>query len=371
MRSTIPLLGLLPGVAFGQQAFSPKPGNFPANGDDPVAGGIFSISLTDLNKYLSGGFGTGAESPKGTGQVTTGTGPYPAQMLTDASLPSHTVYAPKTAPNISMPFIAWGNGGCSINGAEYRNLLTEIASYGYVIAADGAPTPGAVNGIAGGPQSKVTDMRDSIDWAMKGGAAKYGTIDTTKIATAGHSCGGLEAYSVSYKDPRVKLLALFNIGIFQDDRRYLLQEIKVPIAYLLGGSKDLGYAGVSVRIFVSLKKKKKLFVEMFVANRAVTRPRKTTRLFPQDFPQSRVILTQVIAELTRLPMVANRAKLRLHGSSGSLGEMPSLRPCGWNRAPQGVSFRTSGRLNRRTGLKETRRNYCIVLRKFTRHMDGV
>jgi hypothetical protein len=39
---------------------------------------------------------------------------------------------------------------------------------------------------------------------------------------------------------------LFNIAIFQDDRRYLLQEIKVPVLYLIGGPKDMGYTTVGL-----------------------------------------------------------------------------------------------------------------------------
>jgi hypothetical protein len=35
-------------------------------------------------------------------------------------------------------------------------------------------------------------MTDGVDWVMKGSAAKYGDIDTSKIATAGQSCGGLQ-----------------------------------------------------------------------------------------------------------------------------------------------------------------------------------
>jgi hypothetical protein len=119
-------------------------------------------------------------------------------MITDSSLPSHTIYAPKSPPagNFSMLFIAWANGACQTDGSQYRNFLTEIASWGYVIAADGAPVANAAG------QSKVQDSRDSIVWAMSGKAAKYGNIDTTKIATAGHSCGGLEAMSVGYRDAR-------------------------------------------------------------------------------------------------------------------------------------------------------------------------
>jgi hypothetical protein len=224
-----------------QGTFVPRPGYFPATGDDTIAGGIFCISLSDLAAYLqrtgNNPGATGPESPQGPGSVTSGSGPYPAQMTTDPSLPNHTIYAPKQAPpsSVKLQFISWGNGGCSTDGAGYRNLLTEIASYGYVIAADGAP------GGGGGGQSRVQDSRDSIDWAVRGGAAKYGTIDTENITSAGHSCGGLEAMSVAYHDTRVKRIILFNIAIFQDERRYLLSEIKVPVAWFVGGPKDMGY----------------------------------------------------------------------------------------------------------------------------------
>lgn len=224
------------------QPFVPSPGNFPAKGDGDFAGGIFSISLADLPKYTPPGPGTGTETPRGAGQKTSGSGPYPAQMLTDASLPRHTIFAPKVAPpnNLSMPFIAWGNGACQQNAGTYENLLVEIASYGYVIAADGTPTGAGTNG-----QSKVQDMRDSVDWATAGKASKYGNVDKNSITTAGHSCGGLEAMSTAYHDERVKRIMMFNIAIFQDDRRYLLQEIKVPVAWLVGGKNDMGYTSVS------------------------------------------------------------------------------------------------------------------------------
>jgi hypothetical protein len=46
---------------------------------------------------------------------------------------------------------------------------------------------------------------------------------------------------------------MFDIAIFQDDRRYLLQEIKVPVAYFIGGPSDMGYPTVShlVHYFLS------------------------------------------------------------------------------------------------------------------------
>src|SRR5262249_19560138 len=129
--------------------------------------------------------------------------------------------------------------GCGTDPTSYRNFLTEIASHGYVIAADGVQ-----GGTRGAAQSMVTDMRASLDWASKGGAAKYGNVNTSAIVTMGHSCGGLEAMSTAYRDERVKLIMMFNIAIFQDEKRYLLQEIKVPVAYFVGGPKDMGYPNV-------------------------------------------------------------------------------------------------------------------------------
>jgi pimeloyl-ACP methyl ester carboxylesterase len=164
-------------------------------------------------------------------------------MLADPTLPNHTIFAPKNVPgNLSMPFIAWGNGGCGTDPTQYRNILTEIASHGFVIAADGQS-----GGIRGQSQTMVTDMRASLDWATKGGANKYGNVNLSAIATMGHSCGGLEAMSTAYHDERVKRVVLFNIAIFQDEKRYLLQEIKVPVAWFVGGPKDMGYPNVSYR----------------------------------------------------------------------------------------------------------------------------
>jgi hypothetical protein len=247
VKSTIlSLFGIVPSVLTVAlaQTFTPAPGNFPAKGDGDFAGGIFSISLSELPKYVGAG-GTGPEAPQGNGPKTSGSGPYPAHMLTDSTLPGHTIFAPKTplTGNLSLPFIAWGNGGCGLNAGIYERLLVEIASYGYVIAADGTPTG---SGFQTGQQSKVKDMRDSLDWAFAGKANKYGNIDLTKVTTAGHSCGGLEAMSTAYHDKRVKRIMLFNIAIFQDDRRYLLREIKVPVVYLIGGPKDMGYTTVSL-----------------------------------------------------------------------------------------------------------------------------
>jgi hypothetical protein len=179
----------------------------PTNRDNGDMGGIFGIGAsasigTIPPNVLGGLMATGSESPK-TGftpvqEVAGGTGPYKAAYAADPTLPNHTIYAPKAPPEgIKMPVMVFGNGLCLNMGNMYPNLLTEIASYGYLVIANGPPKGGS--GYA-----KVTQMTESIDWAMKEeGTKKYGTIDTQKIAVSGQSCGGLEAYSASKYIPHL------------------------------------------------------------------------------------------------------------------------------------------------------------------------
>src|SRR5580698_8738263 len=71
-----------------------------------------------------------------------GTGPLPAVMEQDTGLPTHTVYRPKELSSLAgqkLPIVAWGEGGCSNNGAFYKNFLGEIAAHGFLIVAVGQP----------------------------------------------------------------------------------------------------------------------------------------------------------------------------------------------------------------------------------------
>lgn len=224
----------------------------PKDGDCSISGGIFSIAFPgELSTYLSKkklSMGSGSEEPKAPGAASEkGSGKYPAEMKVDPGLPGHTIYAPSTPPDVAMPFLTWGNGACGTNphgakndqgafGTGYDNFLKEIASHGYVIAA---------NGPMSGSQSHNKDVRASLDWAKGGGAKAYGKIDLSKIATMGHSCGGMEGMSVSYHNPDVKLTLMFNIATFYDDKRFLLKELKAPVAWFVGNPTDMGYENVS------------------------------------------------------------------------------------------------------------------------------
>jgi dienelactone hydrolase len=177
-----------------------------------------------------------------------GTGPYPAAYFTDSSLPAHTIYAPQTPPrDIKLPVFIFGNGGCGNVGTGFQNFLREVASHGFMAIANGAPAGTAGGGMRMGGQTKMTAMAESLNWTMKGGSdGKFGQVDSSKIAVGGQSCGGLEAYSASYHDDRVKTTLILNSGVIDAQKVYLLQELKAPVAMFIGGPKDIAYENVSM-----------------------------------------------------------------------------------------------------------------------------
>ena len=201
----------------------------------------------------------GAESIPGT------SGRYAAVMEMDATLADHTVYRPADLGKVQgkLPIVSFGNGGCINIGSAFKTLLGEVASYGYLAIATGpiAPEP-AVPG-ARAEQSKTESLVKAIDWAIaentRKGSPYYGRLDTTKIAVAGQSCGGLQAIAVG-SDPRVTTVLVLNSGIIRggiptpdggtrQPAGYLpasdadLRKLHTPMLYLIGGEKDQAHRG--------------------------------------------------------------------------------------------------------------------------------
>jgi hypothetical protein len=198
---------------------------------------------------------------------TPGTGRFPAMKEEVATLPKHVVYRPKDLASLGstkLGVVAWGNGGCSEDGASSRFHLLEIASHGYLVIASGrilsgpgAPPrearPAAQPGQIQPPRTQASDLTEAIDWALaenqRKGSPFFGRIDPALVAYSGWSCGGLQALAVA-KDPRVKTLVLHNTGVFNegrsaipgmDVRKDVLQTVHTPAIYILGGPKDIAY----------------------------------------------------------------------------------------------------------------------------------
>ena len=218
-----------------------------------------------------------AESLSGT------SGRYVARMEMDATLPDHTVYRPADLSKVQgkLPIVSFGNGGCVNIGSAFKTLLGEVASHGYLAIATGpigpepafppprppaagaAPPAGLPPGGMPFEQSKTESLVKAIDWAIAENARKgspyYGRIDTTKVAVAGQSCGGLQAIAVG-ADPRVTTVMVLNSGIIRGGipnadgttrppAGYLpatdadLPKLHTPMLYLIGGEKDQAHRG--------------------------------------------------------------------------------------------------------------------------------
>ena len=71
-----------------------------------------------------------------------GTGPYKSVAIGDKSLPTHMIYRPEdlkgyVAANGKIPVLLYANGACVNNSLEMSRLLSEVASYGYIVLAIG------------------------------------------------------------------------------------------------------------------------------------------------------------------------------------------------------------------------------------------
>ena len=185
-----------------------------------------------------------------------GTGPYKVLMLEDPSLEAHTIFAPQDLAPFGkknpLPVLVWGNGACTNSPWEHYKFLNEIASYGFLVIATGY-IPMEEKPFRG-PMSTSAQQIESIDWAIAQNADKnspyYGRIDVDHIAAAGMSCGGLQTLD-NATDPRIKTIMICNSGLFINPgtavpnmpmpQKERLQEITVPVIYILGGPEDIAY----------------------------------------------------------------------------------------------------------------------------------
>lgn len=186
-----------------------------------------------------------------------GTGPYKALMFEAPGMEAHTIFAPQDLSPFNernpLPVLVWGNGACSNSPWEHYKFLNEIASHGFLVVATGyIPME---EGPYHGPRSTAEQQIEAVDWALAQNADKespfHGRIDEDAIAAAGMSCGGLQTLQ-NCEDPRFKTLMIMNSGLFINPgiampgmpmpTKDKLQNIRVPVIYILGGEEDIAYA---------------------------------------------------------------------------------------------------------------------------------
>ena len=209
-----------------------------------------------------------------------GSGPYKAVMSSEAGLSAHVAYYPANPAQVGgrkMPVVIWGNGSCLYAGNRYRQFLTELASYGYLVisagpmgavelevgpqsnpavrqqgAADARPPQPNPSNATGAPQQRVTValLKEAIDWAIKQNSDPagrfYNTLDLNWIVPMGHSCGGGLVVQLASEDSRVSGLGIWFSGAGLAGARgndpASLQKIKGPVLIITGEEKlDIAY----------------------------------------------------------------------------------------------------------------------------------
>lgn len=120
----------------------------------------------------------------------------------------YTVFRPSNpqAVDRTMPVLAFGNGACAhTNNSEVTRALTFIASKSFVVVDTGS-VDGSPNGVPSGSPI-LSLLTDAVTWAEReqnrSGSPLSQRLDLTKVATAGHSCGGITVPAVQAQHPRL------------------------------------------------------------------------------------------------------------------------------------------------------------------------
>ena len=208
------------------------------------------------------------------------TGPNQVVIEHDQGLATHTIYRPANLTAAKYPLLVWGEGGCAKNGLTFPEYLSEIASYGFVIVADGPPVqgargpggggpggakggpggaPGAAKGKGGpgaaakgkgGPPAGLGNMLDGsaliaamnwMDKEVKDPKSRfYKKVDTGHVAAMGMSCGGLMSYGAS-GDPRIATVGIWNSGMFDPKDQKIIDGIHSSVIIITGGDSDIAH----------------------------------------------------------------------------------------------------------------------------------
>ena len=196
----------------------------------------------------SGGAGTCTAS-RPAGSNATGSGPHKVtvEINSDPGIAEGTIFRPTDLGGAEKyPIFVWGEGACSKNGLSNATAMAEIASYGYFVVADGTP-----NGSGNRTQDRsmlkamAAPLIAYVDWAIAENAkpcsAYYQSLDTTKVAANGFSCGGLMSQAMVL-DPRVTTWGVNSSGMAGANQDYY-NMVHTPVLFVEGGPDDIAYDG--------------------------------------------------------------------------------------------------------------------------------
>lgn len=215
-------------------------------GGGQAAGGSGQAGGATAGAAGNMGGGTCTASKAVSGVNATGSGPHKVTVETngDAGIKEGTIYRPTDLGGAEKyPIFVWGNGACSQDGLSNTAAMAEIASYGYFVVADGTP-----HGTGGRSQTSNwvamgKPLLAYVTWAVaengKACSAYHDSLDTTKIASNGFSCGGLMSEGTA-GDPRMSSVGVTSSGLTSADQAFY-KTVHSPVLVILGGTSDIAY----------------------------------------------------------------------------------------------------------------------------------
>ncbi|MET0286703.1 MAG: hypothetical protein ABW352_19640 [Polyangiales bacterium] len=209
--------------------------------DDPPASRDAGVADADV-----------AEPEPGSGSLPPVTsvadaGPYEVTILMNTGPNRGWVVHPKELgkDGVKHPLFTWG-AGAGTNASNYRDHLTHWASHGFVIEAHASTGDG-------------TDHKKALDYLIAqneaSGSPFFGKLDTSKVASGGHSQGSISTFAMA-DDPRLTTTLHVAGGSFDGNGS---SKLKKPTAYILGASDTLAtpngqrdYTATKVPVFMTV-----------------------------------------------------------------------------------------------------------------------
>jgi len=194
----------------------------------------------------STGAGTCTASKPVSGVNATGSGPHKVTVETNADpgIKEGTIYRPTDLGGTEKyPIFVWGNGACSQDGLSNTAAMAEIASHGYFVIADGTPRGSGGRSQTSNWVAMGKPLLAYVTWAIaengKACSAYANSLDTTKVASNGFSCGGLMSEGTA-GDPRMSSVGVTSSGLTSADQAFY-KTVHSPVLIILGGTSDIAY----------------------------------------------------------------------------------------------------------------------------------
>jgi hypothetical protein len=218
-----------------------------AGGASAGRGGAAGGAAGSVGATGQGGSSSGTcTASKAAGANASGSGPHKVTVETnsDSGINEGTIFRPSDLGGTEKyPIFVWGEGGCSLNGLSNSAAMGEMASHGYFVIADGTPNGSSSRSMTSDVVSMGKPLLAYVAWAIaendKPCSAYYQSLDTTKVAANGFSCGGLMAEGTA-ADPRITTWGLNSSGLLSADQAFY-KTVRTPVLIVLGGSSDIAY----------------------------------------------------------------------------------------------------------------------------------